>query len=409
MKQKFISSGYKIVEFEQYADIYVINTCTVTNMADRKSRQMLRRAKQINPNSLLVVVGCYVQVGREELEKIEEVDLVLGNNEKNDIITYIEDYQERLIVISDINKQQKYKEFGDTTYTEKIRAFIKIQDGCNNFCSYCIIPFARGRVRSRKIENIISEITNISNKGIKEVVITGIHIASYGIDLEKNITIIDLLEEVNKIKGIERIRLGSIEPKLITEEFIERLKKIGKICDQFHMSLQSGCNKTLERMNRKYTTQEFEERVRIIRRAYPNSLLTADIIVGFPGETEEEFNITYNFLKNIGFYKIHTFKYSKRKGTVAEKMKNQITPEIQEKRSKKIIELSKQMQEKYNNDYIGKKIKVLFEEKEDAYYKGHTSNYMMIQVKTDENLENKIKEVKIEVVEKDKIIGSTND
>lgn len=402
MKQKFINNGYKIVNFEETADIYIVNTCTVTNMADRKSRQILRRPKQINPNSLLVIVGCYVQVGKKELEQIEEIDLILGNNEKNDIVEYVEKYEERQAIVSDINNQKEYKDFGETTYTEKVRAFIKIQDGCNNFCSYCIIPFARGRVRSREIENVISEITDIAKKGIKEVVITGIHIASYGIDFDEKIGLIDLLEKINKIDGIERIRLGSLEPKLITEQFIEKLSKLEKICDQFHMSLQSGCNETLKRMNRKYTTQDFEKSVRILRNSYPNSLLTADIIVGFPGETEEEFNTTYNFLKKIGFYKIHTFKYSKRKGTVAEKMPNQISNQLQEERSKKIIELSNEMQNKYNNSYIGKQVKVLFEEKEGEYYKGHTPNYMLIKVKTEENLENQIRVVQIE---NDKLTG----
>ncbi len=406
MKQKFIEAGYEIVDFEDVADVYIVNTCTVTNMADRKSRQILRRAKQINKNSLLVIVGCYVQVGIDELEKIEEIDLILGNNEKNDIVKYVDEYQKKKIIVSDINKQQEYKDFGDTTYTEKVRAFIKVQDGCNNFCSYCIIPYARGRVRSRKIENVVSEIKDISKKGIKEVVITGIHIASYGKDFEENIGLIDLLEEINKIEGIERIRLGSLEPKLITVEFVERLNKLEKICDQFHMSLQSGCDETLKRMNRKYTTEEFERGVNILRQAYPNSLLTADIIVGFPGETEREFQTTYDFLKKIGFYKIHTFKYSKRKGTVAEKMPNQVLPEIQEQRSKKIIKLSDEMQKKYNDSYIGKKVKVLFEEKEGKYYKGHTTNYMMIYTKTERNLENKIETVKIEKLEEGKIISN---
>ena len=396
MKQKFIDNGYKIVNFEEIADIYIVNTCTVTNMADRKSRQILRRPKQINPNSLLVIVGCYVQVGKKELEKIEEIDLILGNNEKNNIVEYVEKYKEKQSIVSDINNQKEYKDFGETTYTEKVRAVIKVQDGCNNFCSYCIIPFARGRVRSRKIENVVSEITDIAKKGIKEVVITGIHIASYGIDFDNKIGLIDLLEKINKIDGIERIRLGSLEPKLITEQFIEKLSKLEKICDQFHMSLQSGCDETLKRMNRKYTTQDFEKGVKILRNAYPNSLLTADIIVGFPGETEEEFNTTYDFLKKIGFYKIHTFKYSKRKGTVAEKMPNQISSQLQEERSKKIIELSNEMQNSYNSSYVGKKVKVLFEEKEGEEYKGHTSNYMLIRVKAEENLENEIKVVQIE-------------
>ncbi len=406
MKQKFIDNEYIIVDFEEIADIYIVNTCTVTNMADKKSRQILRRAKQINPNSILVIVGCYVQVGKKELEQIDEIDLILGNNEKNDIVEYVKKYKEKQVIVSDINKQKEYKDFGKTTYTEKVRAFIKIQDGCNNFCSYCIIPYARGRVRSRKIENIVNEIKDIAQKGIKEIVITGIHIASYGIDFKEEIGLIDLLKEINNIKGIERIRLGSLEPKLITQRFVEDLRKIEKICNQFHMSLQSGCDETLKRMNRKYTTQDFEKGVQILKKSYPDLLLTADIIVGFPGETEKEFDTTYKFLKKIGFYKIHTFKYSKRKGTVAEKMPNQITNKIQEERSKKIIELSNEMQNRYNNNYIGKKVQVLFEEKEGEYYKGHTTNYMMIQLKSNENLENKIETVKIDTIEKDKIIGS---
>ena len=344
MKQKFIEKGYKIREFEENSDIYVINTCTVTNMADRKSRQILRRAKQINPEAILVIVGCYVQVGRDELEKMEEVDLILGNNEKNNIVEYVENYQENRSVVSDIDEQKEYKEFGNTTYTEKVRAFIKVQDGCNNFCSYCIIPYARGRVRSRKIEDVVSEIKDIAKEGIKEVVITGIHIASYGKDFKENIGLIDLLEEINKIDGIERIRLGSLEPKIITEEFVSRLGNLDKICEQFHISLQSGCDTVLKRMNRKYNTEEVEKCIELLRKKYPTVIFTADVIVGFPGETEEEFNITYEFLKKIRFYKIHTFKYSRRKGTVAEKMPNQISPEVQEQRSKKVIELSNEMQ-----------------------------------------------------------------
>lgn len=405
MKQKFIDSGYEVVEFEEKSDIYVVNTCTVTNMADRKSRQILRRAKQRNKNSLLVVVGCYVQVGKEELEQIEEIDVILGNNEKNEIVEYVEEYKRKSCFVSEINKPQEYKEFGNTTYTETVRAFIKVQDGCDNFCSYCIIPYARGRIRSRKIENVISEITDIAQKGIKEVVITGIHIASYGKDMQENITLIDLLEKINEIEGIERIRLGSLEPKLLTEEFIAKLSKLEKICDQFHISLQSGCDDTLKRMNRKYTTQEVEEGIKELRKMYPNSLLTADLIVGFPGETDEDFRTTCDFLKQIGFYKIHTFKYSKRKGTVAEKMPNQILPDVQEQRSKIIMKLSDEMQNEYNQKYLGKTVKVLFEEKEGEYYKGHTTNYMMIYMRSEEKRENEIKDIYIDKIENDRIIG----
>mgnify|MGYP004560692819 FL=1 len=405
MKQKFIEKGYKIREFEENSDIYVINTCTVTNMADRKSRQILRRAKQINPEAILVIVGCYVQVGRDELEKMEEVDLILGNNEKNNIVEYVENYQENRSVVSDIDEQKEYKEFGNTTYTEKVRAFIKVQDGCNNFCSYCIIPYARGRVRSRKIEDVVSEIKDIAKEGIKEVVITGIHIASYGKDFKENIGLIDLLEEINKIDGIERIRLGSLEPKIITEEFVSRLGNLDKICEQFHISLQSGCDTVLKRMNRKYNTEEVEKCIELLRKKYPTVIFTADVIVGFPGETEEEFNITYEFLKKIRFYKIHTFKYSRRKGTVAEKMPNQISPEVQEQRSKKVIELSNEMQKEIDEQYLNKKVEVLFEEKQGEYYKGHTKNYMMVNAKSEEDLTNKIREVELIEIRENELIG----
>ena len=405
MKQKFIEKGYKIREFEENSDIYIINTCTVTNMADRKSRQILRRAKQINPEAILVIVGCYVQVGRDELEKMEEVDLILGNNEKNNIVEYVENYQENRSVVSDIDEQKEYKEFGNTTYTEKVRAFIKVQDGCNNFCSYCIIPYARGRVRSRKIEDVVSEIKDIAKEGIKEVVITGIHIASYGKDFKENIGLIDLLEEINKIDGIERIRLGSLEPKIITEEFVSRLGKLDKICEQFHISLQSGCDTVLKRMNRKYNTEEVEKCIELLRKKYPTVIFTADVIVGFPGETEEEFNTTYEFLKKIRFYKIHTFKYSRRKGTVAEKMPNQISPEVQEQRSKKVIELSNEMQKEIDEQYLNKKVEVLFEEKQGEYYKGHTKNYMMVNAKSEEDLANKICEVELIEIRENELIG----
>lgn len=405
MKQKFIEKGYKIREFEENSDIYIINTCTVTNMADRKSRQILRRAKQINPEAILVIVGCYVQVGRDELEKMEEVDLILGNNEKNNIVEYVENYQENRSVVSDIDEQKEYKEFGNTTYTEKVRAFIKVQDGCNNFCSYCIIPYARGRVRSRKIEDVVSEIKDIAKEGIKEVVITGIHIASYGKDFKENIGLIDLLEEINKIDGIERIRLGSLEPKIITEEFVSRLGNLDKICEQFHISLQSGCDTVLKRMNRKYNTEEVEKCIELLRKKYPTVIFTADVIVGFPGETEEEFNITYEFLKKIRFYKIHTFKYSRRKGTVAEKMPNQISPEVQEQRSKKVIELSNEMQKEIDEQYLNKKVEVLFEEKQGEYYKGHTKNYMMVNAKSEEDLTNKICEVELIEIRENELIG----
>ncbi len=387
-----IEAGYEVVDFETKADIYIINTCTVTNMADKKSRQMLRRVKEINPEAILVAVGCYAQVAKEKLEQIPEIDLILGINEKNDIVKYVEQASKNTYV-SDVLHQTEFLDFGDVTYTEKTRAVIKVQDGCNQFCSYCIIPYARGRIRSRKPESVIKEITDVAKEGIKEVVITGIHIASYGKDFNTEYRLIDLLEEIQKVDGIQRIRLGSLEPTLITEEFVTRLKKLSKICDHFHLSLQSGCNETLKRMNRKYTTDQFRHVVELLRNAYPEVHLTTDVIVGFPGETEEEFNKTYEFLKEIKFYKMHVFKYSPRSGTVAAKMPNQIDGNIKEERSNKLIELSDENEKEYNQKYIGKEVEVLLEEREGEYLKGHTTNYMVVKMKTNENLENTIQKV----------------
>ena len=405
MEQQFIQNGYKIVENTEKADIYVINTCTVTNMADRKSRQMLRRVKEINQSAVIVVCGCYAQVAKKELEQIPEVDIILGINEKNKIVQIVEEYlanKDNIIEVADVSKQKEFLDFGDVTYTEKNRAVIKVQDGCNMFCSYCLIPYARGRIRSRKIENVVSEIEKIAKQGIKEVVITGIHVASYGKDFDnENIRLINLLEEINKIEGIERIRLSSLEPTIVDEEFAQRLSKLEKICDHFHLSLQSGCDETLKRMNRKYTTARYKESTEILRKYYPNANFTTDVIVGFPGETNEEFNQTYKFLKEIGFYKMHIFKYSPRKGTVAEKLPNQVDGNIKEERSRKLIELSNNMQNEKNSQYIGKTVKVLFEEYENEYYKGHTTNYMVVKVQTKEQ-EGFIDNIKdVEITEND--------
>ncbi|MBR3721017.1 MAG: tRNA (N(6)-L-threonylcarbamoyladenosine(37)-C(2))-methylthiotransferase MtaB [Clostridia bacterium] len=395
MSQEFIEAGYEVVEFTDVADIYIVNTCTVTNIADRKSRQMLRRVKEINPEAVLVATGCYAQVAKDELEKIDDIDLIIGNNEKKDIVEIIENYcNEKNAIITDVMHQKEYVEFGTTTYTEKTRAVVKIQDGCDRFCSYCIIPYARGRVRSRKLENIVAEVEQIVDNGIQEVVITGIHIASYGKDFNFEITLIDLLEELNKIKGLKRIRLGSIEPTIITEEFVNRLSKLEKICDHFHLSLQSGCNETLKRMNRRYTCEEFENGTKILRKAFPDAALTTDVIVGFPGETDEEFKTTYEFLSRIAFYKMHVFKYSQRKGTKAAVMPNQVDSSVKEQRSKKLIELSDKNEEMYNSKYVGKTVEVLFEEKDGEYYKGHTTNYIEVFAKG-EDLENVICNVNV--------------
>ena len=394
-------AGVTMVDPKEAADIYIVNTCSVTNMAERKSRQMLHRAKKKNPDVVVVAVGCYAQVGKEELSKDTNIDLIIGNNKKKDLIHILEEHMgekesaAESIEVIDIAHDQEYESLHVEQLKEHTRAYIKVQDGCNQFCSYCIIPYARGRIRSRKPESVIKEITDVAKEGIKEVVITGIHIASYGkdFDIEPEYRLIDLLEEIQKVDGIQRIRLGSLEPTLITEEFVTRLKKLSKICDHFHLSLQSGCDETLKRMNRKYTTDQFKHVVELLKNAYPEVHLTTDVIVGFPGETEEEFNKTYEFLKEIKFYKMHVFKYSPRSGTVAAKMTNQIDGNVKEERSNKLIELSDKNEKEYNQQYIGKEVEVLLEEREGEYLKGHTTNYMIVKMKTNENLENTIQKI----------------
>ena len=394
MIQRFKEHGYDIVEFDDKADIYIINTCTVTNMSDRKSRQFLRQAKKNNPDSVVVAVGCYVQVSKDELEQIPEINLCLGTNDKTQIVEFVEKYideKNKKEELDNILYDANFEDFGSVTYTEKTRAVIKVQDGCDRFCSYCIIPFARGKVRSRKPESVIQEIKEIAKSGIKEVVVTGIHVASYGRDFKEDYRLIDLLEEINRIDGIERIRLGSIEPLLITEDFMERLIKLEKVCHHFHLSLQSGCTETLKRMNRRYTAEEFEVIVERLRKYYQDVILTTDIIVGFPKESEEEFECTYEYLKKINFYKMHVFKYSPRKGTKASEMPEQIPGDIKEIRSKRLLELSDNNETRFLDSYIGKTVEVLFEEcDEQGYYKGHTANYIMVKVKSEEDLSNKI-------------------
>ena len=402
MAQKFLENGYEICELEENPNVVVVNTCTVTNIADRKSRQVLRKVKEENPQSIIVAVGCYVQVAKETVENMKEIDLCLGNVEKKDIVKKVEEYmkknQKENIEIIDVNKETEFQEMGAITFSEKTRATVKVQDGCNNFCTYCLIPFARGRIRSRKKENVIEEVKKIAEKGIKEIVITGIHIASYGKDFDNNYRLIDLLEDLDKIDGIERIRLGSLEPTIVTKEFAERLSKLDSICNQFHLSLQSGCDETLKRMNRKYSCDEFFKVTEILREYFKDVNLTTDIIVGFPGETNEEFESTYEFLSKIKFYKMHIFKYSPREGTLAAKMTNQIDGNIKEERSQKLIELSNKNEREYNEKYIGKSVEVLFEEEKDGLWSGYTKNYVRVFVESDESLENKILKVEIKDV-----------
>ena len=403
MAQKLMSN-YDIVEPEEKADIYIINTCSVTNMSDRKSRQMIRRAKEMNSKAFVIVVGCYAEVAKDEIEKIDEVDLVLGNHQKANIDKYIEAYFDGRDV-NDEAIESYFYDFGSITYTEKTRAVVKVQDGCNNFCTYCIIPYARGRICSRRPESVVDEITKIAKEGIKEVVITGIQVSAYGKDFDSDYRLIDLLEEINKIGGIERIRIGSIEPLMITDEFCERVKKLEKMCHHFHLSLQSGCDKTLKEMNRRYTTAEFGEVVRKLRSIYDDVILTTDIIVGFPNETDEDFEHTYDFLKSIKFYKMHIFKYSQRKGTVAAKMKNQVSPEKKEERSKRLLKLSSDNEKDYLNEYVGKDVKVLFEEQDGEFVKGHTDNYIVVEAKGSEENLNKILTVHVEQSGEEKLVG----
>ncbi len=402
MAQKFLENGYEICELEENPNVVVVNTCTVTNIADRKSRQVLRKVKEENPQSIIVAVGCYVQVAKETVENMKEIDLCLGNVEKKDIVKKVEEYmkknQKENIEIIDVNKETEFQEMGAITFSEKTRATVKVQDGCNNFCTYCLIPFARGRIRSRKKENVIEEVKKIAEKGIKEIVITGIHIASYGKDFDNNYRLIDLLEDLDKIDGIERIRLGSLEPTIVTKEFAERLSKLDSICNQFHLSLQSGCDETLKRMNRKYSCDEFFKVTEILREYFKDVNLTTDIIVGFPGETNEEFESTYEFLSKIKFYKMHIFKYSPREGTLAAKMTNQIDGNIKEERSQKLIELSNKNEREYNEKYIGKSVDVLFEEEKDGLWSGYTKNYVRVFVESDESLENRLKKIEIKDV-----------
>ena len=408
MAQKFLEAGYEWTEFDQKADVYIINTCTVTSMSDKKSRQMLRKARALNEKAIIVAVGCYAQVSKNELEKIPEIDLILGINEKNDIVKYVEQYKTdatRIEIASDVMHQKEFLDFGEITFSEKTRAVIKIEDGCDRFCSYCIIPYARGRVRSRKPESILREMEQLAKREIKEVVLTGIHIASYGKDLEQNITLIDLLEQLNQVKGIQRIRLGSLEPTIITDDFVKRVTKLEKVCNHFHLSLQSACDATLKRMNRRYTVEEFKQCIKRLRDGYHNEVaLTTDVIVGFPGETETEFQTTLANLQEMHFTKMHVFKFSPRKGTKAFEMKEQISPEIKEKRSKKVIELSDKNEREYEKQYEGKSIPVLMEKIEGDWITGHSTNYLKVCAPK-KNVENEIVMVKIEKVQKGELIG----
>ena len=397
MQHLLEEAGYEIVPFTQKADVYVINTCSVTNMADRKSRQMLHKAKKNNPDSIVVAAGCYVQTSEKEVLNDLSVDIVIGNDRKHDLVRLLEEYSLDSVndTVDDINDgKHDFEELFIDQTKEHTRAFIKVQDGCNQFCSYCIIPYARGRVRSRRFENVIAEVERLAANGFKEVVLTGIHLSSYGVDCEEDTGMLELIQAVNAVKGIERIRLGSLEPKIVTEHFASELSKLDKICPHFHLSLQSGCDATLKRMNRKYTTKEYERGCELLRKYFVHPAITTDVIVGFPGETEEEFEQTKAYLEHIHFYEMHIFKYSKRKGTRAAVMPDQIDEQIKAARSEKLIALGHDMSKEFRKFYIGKNEEALFEEKavigDKEYFVGYTKEYVKVAKKTDENLENQI-------------------
>ena len=394
MGQKLSAAGCEIVPFTDVADVYIINTCTVTNIADRKSRQMLHKAKKENPGAVVVAVGCYVETGMEGVKKDECIDLAIGNNKKSEIVDILEEFMsaregsfDKIMggkSVIDINATHEYENMRLSDLPEHTRAYIKVQDGCNQFCSYCVIPYARGRVRSRDMEDVLTEIKDLSAKGLKEVVITGIHVGSYGVDKGKP-QLIELLEKVNEIPGIERIRMGSIEPRLMSAENVERLSKISKLCPHFHLSLQSGCNSVLKRMNRHYTAEEYMDSVGLLRKAFDRPAITTDVIVGFPGETEEEFEECRKFAEDIAFYEMHVFKYSPRKGTVAAGLPDQLTDRQKSARSDVLIELTERDSKAYRESFIGEELKVLWEDEEEhqgaKYMIGHTDRYVRVAVK----------------------------
>lgn len=411
MQHLLEEAGYEIVPFTQKADVYVINTCSVTNMADRKSRQMLHKAKKNNPDSIVVAAGCYVQTSEKEVLNDLSVDIVIGNDRKHDLVRLLEEYSLDSVndTVDDINDgKHDFEELFIDQTKEHTRAFIKVQDGCNQFCSYCIIPYARGRVRSRRFENVIAEVERLAANGFKEVVLTGIHLSSYGVDFEEATGLLELIQAVNAVKGIERIRLGSLEPKIVTEHFVSELSKLDKICPHFHLSLQSGCDATLKRMNRKYTTKEYERGCELLRKYFVHPAITTDVIVGFPGETEEEFEQTKAYLEHIHFYEMHIFKYSKRKGTRAAVMPDQIDEQVKAARSEKLIALGHDMSKEFRKFYIGKNEEALFEEKavigDKEYFVGYTKEYVKVAKKTDENLENQIVSGRISGILTDEIL-----
>jgi len=414
MQQLLEEAGYGIVPFHEKADVYIINTCSVTNIADRKSRQMLHRAKKQNPDAVVVAAGCYVQAAAEELKADLAVDVIIGNNKKQDLVPILEEYfkdKSDSSHVIEISETHEYERLSIHKIADHTRAFLKIQDGCNQFCSYCIIPYTRGRVRSRRLDEVVAEVRELAAAGYQEVVLTGIHLSSYGVDFkeeEKKENLLSLIKQVHEVEGIRRIRLGSLEPRIITEEFAQALASMPKFCPHFHLSLQSGCDKTLKRMNRHYTTEEYAAGCEILRRYFDNPAITTDVIVGFPGETEEEFEETKAFLERIGFYEMHIFKYSRRAGTRADRMPDQIPEQVKSVRSEILLKLEKQMSKAYRESFLGRNKTVLLEEKTEIngreYMIGHTMEYVKAVVPYEENLKNKMAEGVLKGVLNDEVL-----
>ncbi|ACL76583.1 tRNA (N(6)-L-threonylcarbamoyladenosine(37)-C(2))-methylthiotransferase MtaB [Ruminiclostridium cellulolyticum] len=396
----FEKNGYEVVSFEQDSDVYIINTCTVTNLSDRKSRQAIRKAKKTNPNSIVIVMGCYAQTSSEEVLKIPGVDMVIGTKDRSRIIEYVERIESgecRINAVDNIMVSGTFEELKLSTYKERTRAYLKIQEGCSQFCSYCIIPYARGPIRSRKPDDIIEEVKHLAESGFLEIVLTGIHLASFGREI-KDTNLLDIIKKTHSIDGIKRIRLGSLEPTTITEEFVDAVGRLPKLCPHFHLSLQSGCDKTLAEMNRKYRTDEYRKSVELLKNNIPDVAITTDLMVGFPGETEEDFLMSRDFAEEIGFSKIHVFKYSPRKGTPAAVMKNQIGPEEKERRSEIMLDLSDELEKKYMEGFVGRNMEVLYEQEmqgKEGYIEGLTKNYIRVMAKGDSNLKGKLMETKL--------------
>jgi MiaB-like tRNA modifying enzyme len=412
MTEKFIKEGYELVPFDEYADVYVINTCTVTNMSDKKSRQMISRARRLNEGAIIAAVGCYSQIAPEEVAQIEGVDVVLGTKNKGDIVYWVnraKSEREQVIQVEDVLRNDVFEDLRIDKYQDRTRAFLKIQDGCNRFCSYCLIPFARGAVCSKEPEKIINEVKELAAHGFKEIILSGIHIASYGADLSGDWNLVRILEEIDNVESIERVRIGSIDPQFFTEGVIEKIISLKKLCPHFHLSLQSGCDETLKRMNRRYTTSQYKKIVEDLRENIKGVSITTDIIAGFPGETEEEFNITYEFLKEIKLSKMHVFKYSPRKGTKAAEMKNQVDGKVKDERSSRLIELDKKLEKEFMSKFIGKSMNVLYEQKHnglEGVYEGYTANYIKVVANSNKNIQEQVVNTKLMEIKGEQIEGN---